>query len=187
MTTYEGWSLVISLIAMVGTAAAAHYASKAIERSKAAERIAEASLRYQVLLPVAIEYRSAEMHLAIRTLWDFARMHTGNLAEAYKARLAIDREQMERLPAHERVRHLQTTLDYQRRQVSQLYAFLTSVHDDGGHMRKVIYTHWTRSDLQIIPDVLVPMEVALGEVIGSPPSATTLYRLKRLYDDSPNT
>ena len=187
MTTYEGWSLVVSLIAMIGTAAAGYYAGKAIDRSKAAERIAEASLRYQVLLPVVLEYRSAEMHFAIRTLWDFARKHTNNLAEAYQAQLSMDRAQMDQLPAHERLGYLRTTLDYQRRQVSQLYSFLTSVHDDGGFMRKLIYTHWSKSDLQIIPEVLIPMEVALGKAINNPASRTTLDRLKYLYEDSPNT
>ena len=86
----------------------------------------------------------------------------------------------------EQLEYLRGTIDFHRRHVSQFYGFLTSVYDEGGMQRKWIYTHWSRSDLQILPDVIVPMEQALGAVIGNPASPTTLDRLLRLYNDSPH-
>jgi len=178
-------ALTVSILSMIGTAAAAVYAARALERSRTASQIAEASLRFQVLLPALFEYRSAEMLVAIRALWDFARAHPNELAEAFKAQRERDHQHLATLKGDEHLDYLRTTLDYYRRQVSQFYGFLTSVYDEGGSQRKWIYTHWSRSDLKIIPEVIIPMEKALGQTIGTPASSTTPDRLLRLYNDSP--
>jgi hypothetical protein len=178
-------ALTVSILSMIATAATAVYAARAVERSRAASQIAEASLRFQVLLPALFEYRSAEMLVAIRALWEFARAHPNDLAGAFKAQRERDQQHLATLKGNEQLAFLRTTLDYHRRQVSQFYGFLTSVYDEGGSQRKWIYTHWGRSDLKIIPEVIVPMEKALGQTIGAPASSITLDRLLRLYNDSP--
>ena len=179
-------TLTVSILSMLGTAAAAIYANRAVERARAASKIAEAALRFQVLMPALLEYRSAEMLVAIRALWDFARAHPNDIAEAYQAQRVIDHQHLANLMGNEHLDYLRGTLDFHRRQVSQFYGFLTSVYDEGGMQRKWLYTHWGRADLQIIPDVIVPMEKALGAALRTPASPTTLDRLLRLYNDSPN-
>ena len=178
-------TFVVSVLSMIGTAGAAVYAGRAIERARAAEKIAEASLRFQVLLPALMEYRTAEMLVSIRTLWAFARANRGDLQGAYRAQYEIDSAHLAELRGQAHLDYLRGTLDFHRRQVSQFYGFLTSVYDEGGAQRKWIYTHWGRSDLQIIPDIIVPLEKELGATIGTPASPTTLDRLLRLYEDSP--
>ena len=184
-TDMELLTLTVSIFSMIGTAAAAVYANHAVERARAAGQIAEASLRFQVLLPALFEYRSAEMLVAIRSLWDFARAHQNDVAEAYRAQRESDHQQLANLRGDDHLNYLRGTLDFHRRQVSQFYGFLTSVYDEGGLQRKWIYTHWNRSDLKIIPEVIVPMEIALGQAIGSPASQTILDRMLNLYKDSP--
>ena len=175
----------VSVLAMICTAWTAIYAGRAVERARAAEKLAEAALRFQVLLPALLEYRTAEMLVAIRSLWHFARANPTNLQDAYKAQLDEDSRHLAELKGQEHLEYMRGTIDFYRRQVSQFYGFLTSVHDEGGMQRKWLYTHWNRSDLAIIPDVIVPMEQALGATIGTPASPTTLDRLLRLYNDSP--
>jgi hypothetical protein len=184
-TALEVLALIVSGLSMIGTVAAGIYACRAIEISKAANRTAEASLRYQVLLPALFEYRSAEMLVAIRSLWDFVREHPNDVAEAFNEQRERDLQHLALLRADERLDYMRTTIDFHRRHVSQFYAFLTSVHEDGGFQRKWIYTHWSRTDLRIIPEVIVPMEKALAQAIGSPASPITLDRLRKLYEDSP--
>ena len=179
-------TLTVSILSMIGTAAAAVYANRAVERARAASQIAEAALRFQVLLPVLFEYRSAEMLVAIRSLWDFSRAHPNDISEAYRTEREKDHQHLANLKGDDHLTYLRGTLDFHRRQVSQFYGFLTSVYDEGGMQRKWLYKHWSRDDLKIIPEVVVPMEKALGQAIGTPASPTALGRMMRLYEDSPN-
>ena len=181
----EVLTLTVSFLSFIAAAAAAVHAGRAAERGRAANQIAEASLRFQVLLPALFEYRSAEMLVAIRSLWAFAREHPSNVGEAYKSQSERDSHQLAALKGHEHLNYLRSTIDFHRRQVSQFYGFLTSVYDEGGNQRKWIYTHWSKSDLEIILKAIVPMEIALGQTIGTPASPTTLGRLLRLYQDCP--
>ncbi len=176
---------ILTLLSVIAAAAAAVYAGRAVERAHAANQIAEASLRFQVLLPALFDYRSAEMLIAIRSLWAFAREHSNNVGEAYKSQCERDSHDLAGLKGDEHVSHLRSTIDFHRRQVSQFYGLLTSVYDEGGIQRKWIYTHWSKSDLEIIPKAIVPMEIALGQTIETPASPTKLDRLLRLYRDCP--
>jgi hypothetical protein len=175
----------VSAISTVAAIVAIIYARRTVSMARAANQIAQGSYRFQVLLPALSEYRSAEMLMAVRSLWNFSRNHPTDIEEAYRARRAKDLETLDTLRGDEQLSHLRTTLDFQRRLVSQFYAFLTSVYDEGSHQRKWIYTHWGKSDLEIIPKVIAPMERALGESIGSAASPIILDRLLRLYRDSP--
>jgi hypothetical protein len=50
MTAIEILTLAVSMLSMIGTATAAVYATKGVERARAASKIAESALRYQVLM-----------------------------------------------------------------------------------------------------------------------------------------
>jgi len=125
------------------------------------------------------------MMAALRSLRSFAKAHPNDRSDAYRLQVELDEQHLASLTGREHLEYLRGTIDFDRRLVSQFYAFLTSVYDEGGMQRKWLYTHWSRSDLQIIPDIIIPMEQALGVVRGNPASPTTLERLIRLYHDSP--
>jgi len=172
---------ILSLLAAVGSAV---YAGRSNAVAQAALRTSEVALQYQVLLPTLFEYRTADMLMAIRSLWSFAREHPSDLEVAFATRRAKDYAELEQMEPTKRSDHLRTTLDYKRRIVSQFYGILTSVHQQGGLQRKFIYTHWSKSDLQIIPDVLIPMEKCVAGM-SSTQTSPTLDRLRTLYDDCP--
>ncbi|MGB7759938.1 MAG: hypothetical protein WBL61_08920 [Bryobacteraceae bacterium] len=58
----------------------------------------EATRIHQVLLSILMEYRSAEMLLAIRTLWDFSRAHKDDFVDLYEAIQKRDSEAVAALP-----------------------------------------------------------------------------------------
>ena len=161
MASFADLFSAVGALAAVG---AVIYAKGAVERARAATAVAEAALRYQVLLPLSQEYRSPAMLYAIRSLWSFARDHSSNLTVAYTRRLESDEAAVQALERAKRIEYVATTLDNQRRLVSQLYQFLGSLYDEGGHLRKLIYGYWMRADLQIIPDVIIPMKLRLGQI-----------------------
>jgi hypothetical protein len=178
-------TLILTAISTSAAVVALVQSKRAGEKARAANRVAEAAVRFQVLLPALFEYRSADMFIAVRALWDFWRAHPSNIKQAYIAQWERDSSRLRSLQGDDHLKFLRGTIDFHRRHVSQFYSFLTSVYDEGGDQRKWIYTHWGRADLEIIPNVIVPMETALREVVGSVASPKTLNRLLRLYEDSP--
>ena len=178
-------TIVVATVSGISTFRSAVIARDALARAKAAHETALSALRFQVLTPALFEYRSPEMLLAIREVWDFARTHSTGLAEAYQARWKSDRETLIGLSGQKRLDHLRSTLDFQRRQVSHFYSFLCAVYDEQGALRKWIYTNWGKHDLAIIPEAIIPMENALSKSTGVPVFSPTLERLQKLYDDCP--
>lgn len=186
MSSSEVLTLTVGILSFVAAAASAIYAGRALERAAAANRTAEAALRFQVLVPALTEYRSPEMYLAVRHLWQFARRDPNTLGPRFIVRREADNKLFEELERDVAPNFLKTTIDYHRRQVSQFYALLTSIYDEGGHQRKWLYTYWRRRELKIIPEILIPLELAVGEAMGAPVSKIALDRLRRLYDDAPD-
>jgi hypothetical protein len=175
----------VSLLSLIAAAAAALYAGRALERADAANKTAEASLRFQVLVPALTEYRSPEMYIAIRHLWEFAAIDARTIEDRFKVQREADNRLIAELERDLAPNFIRTTIDYHRRQVSQFYALLTSIHDEGGHQRKWLYTYWRRRELRIIPEILIPLERALADAITAPAPTITIERLSRLYSDCP--
>ena len=186
MSKFEILTLAVSIIATIAAIAAALYAGRALERATAANKIADASLRFQVLAPALAEYRSPEMYIAIRSLWEFLSQDPATLGQRFIDRREKDRAWLETLELAERVAFIQTTVDFHRRQVSQFYGLMAAIHEEGGHQRKWLYTYWRRRELKIIPKILIPLEHALAQALGEPAPKISLDRLKRLYDDCPS-
>ncbi len=163
---------------------AAAYARKA---ANAARRTSEQALLHQTLVNVLSEYRAAEMLVAIESLWDFKDEHPNDLGAAYETRRKEDKEMLQSVPLRDRMESLRTTIHYRRRLVSQFYGLLAGLYKEGVIPKKTLYTHWTAGDLRIIPQVLIPIEKALGMALGRSPSgmSPSLQRMQDLYDDSP--
>ena len=169
--------LAISILAVLVAALSALYARQS-------RQAADSALVYQVLVNALMEYRSAEMFVAVRSLWRFAREHPNDIAEAYKAQRLKDALHVETLAPVQRLDFERTTIHYQRRLVSQFYALLAGLKEQGLPSRKIIYSHWTEPDLRIIPQVLIPTEETLLDALSNP-VPPTLTRLRKLYEDCP--
>jgi hypothetical protein len=94
--------------------------------------------------------------------------------------------------AYEQHRESDRILDGHRRTVTQFYSILTSRHELGVISPVLIYRHWTKKDLRILPEIVIPIERRLLQLIADPGDDTftsldpTLERLQRLYDEAPN-
>lgn len=117
---------------------------------------------FQVLTGILLEYRKPEMMNAIAALWGLHRTAGApHLVSEY-----------------ERLRAQGGPLHEQRRLVSQFYNWLGGLRDLELVLPDVIYRDWSKSDLQILPDLLLPIESHLGGGVAKP----NLSSLKRLYD-----
>lgn len=186
MTNNEIGTLIIAGIAAATGIASAVYAKQSAREAEAARAIAQAALRFQVLVPALNEYRSAQMYIAIRALWAYYKLDPKTLAERFEQDRARDLEMEATVEPAEFVDFIEGTIDFHRRLVSQFYNLLTSIYAEGGDQRKWLYTYWSKRELRIIPRILIPLERALANAIQTKPSPVTIDRLQRLYEDSPD-
>jgi hypothetical protein len=152
--------------------------TKAIQGSEAA-RI------HQVLVNILMEYRSAEMLLAVRTLWDFYRANPNSFVDVYESTRKREADTTAALSPDQRLQAERATLHYQRRLVSQFYAFLAGLYELGIIPKQILYTYWGEGDLRIIPTILIPIETRLAAALSTSRAPNpTLERMRKLYDDS---
>lgn len=186
MTPLETLTLTVSILAVIAAAASAVYARIATEKAHKANEISEAALRFQVLVPALTDYMSADMYVAIGNLWSFYKLDPGTLGERFIKQRNADQQKIDALAPTEKMEFIKSTVDYHRRQVGQFYGLLTSIYDEGGHQRKWLYTYWRKRELQIIPKIIIPLEIALAQSIGTDAPTISNDRLKRLHDDCPS-
>ena len=193
MTSNEIWTLslaALSLLAAVGSAlyakSSAHSARKAVDRADAANKIAESAVRFQVLWPALTDYMSTEMYIAVGHLWTFYNKDPSTLAERYKWQREADIRTANELSGENYSNFVKNTIDHHRRRVGQFYGLLTAIYDEGGHQRKWIYTYWRKRELQVLPNIIIPLEDALTELIKVPASRLSNERLMKLYEDCPS-
>ena len=139
---------------------------------------------HQVLRDILMEYRSAEMLLAVNTLWVFYREHPEDFVRKYEETRRRDEGGIAKLPPKERAEVLRSTLDYLRRFVSHYYALLGGLYELKIITKDILYTYWSGDDLRIIPEILIPIERKLAETVGTLVEHDKgLARMKKLYDD----
>lgn len=144
-------------------------------------------LIHQSLLHLQKEYLSPHMLLAIRTLWDFYRQYgRENFVEKYMEIRAEEHEWILSLDKQKRIEAEQATLHYQRRLVSQFYTQLATLYVNKVLPKDILFKAWSEADLRIIPDILIPIENKLREVLHRPPVPLLdeNSNLMALYKDS---
>ena len=150
-------------------------------------RILRDTTVHQVLVSLLNDYRSAEMMLAVRALWDLKRKHPTDVVAAYEAKQAAEAASVAILPEAERPGAERRTIHFQRRLVSQFYQLLGGLYFLAVVPKDVFFTHWERRDLQIIPEILLPIEMAQAKVTwgtGADASPSGM-RMRKLFDDAP--
>lgn len=137
----------------------------------------------QALTAIQMEYRSPEMLDAVSTMWRFFRANGRNgLLPAYDAAFEADMKAVAAADPRERLEILKTTLHYKRRLVSTFYVLLAELYTARVYPRKQLFTAWSKGDLRIIPDILLPIEEHLGKQFhtGRPKRL-----MEKLYNDAP--
>jgi len=139
---------------------------------------------HELLWQLEMEYRSPQMLLAIDSLW---RLHIkcgkDRLADEYMQIRSDEYKKLECLPLEVRTVAAMSTLHHQRRLVSHFYQFLEEARQDKVKAipDDVLYAHWTKTDLGIIPDILIPIEKRLADELRVD-SKQLIDRLQQLYD-----
>jgi hypothetical protein len=137
------------------------------------------------LFEVLHDYRSAEMMLAIVTLWRFRQEHGERFVEVYLETWRQDNEWIAKQPAEQQVETMRSTLHYRRRIVKEFYNVLAGLYELKVLPPEVVYTYWTPAELKIIPKILIPMETAVAQELRMEHELGDWFRrLHRLHDDN---
>jgi hypothetical protein len=139
-----------------------------------------------VLFELLEQFRSAEMMLALVTLWRFRHEHGDQCVPVYLETWRQDEERISKLSAEAQVEAMRGTLHYRRRIVKEFYNSLAGLYELKLLPRNVIYTYWSAAELKVIPEILIPLETAVArELRIETELGDWLPRLERLYNDRP--
>ena len=125
---------------------------------------------HHALEDVQKDYRSLEMLCAIERLWQLYRNRgKKKLAEKYEEIRNEEEEWVSSLDKQKRVEAEQNTLHYQRRLVSLFYQHVAALYINKILPKGIVFKTWSETDLRIIPEIIVPIENKLREVLHTPP------------------
>ena len=139
-----------------------------------------------VLFELLEQFRSAEMMLALVTLWRFRQDHGDEFVPAYLETWRKDDERIAQLPGEQQVEAMRATLHYRRRVVKEFYNSLAGLYELKVLSGKVIYTYWSPAELKVIPEILIPLETAVAHELRIEAQLGNWFqRLQHLYDGRP--
>lgn len=144
------------------------------------------STRYRVLFDLVAAYKTPEMYQAVARLWEFYRLYPdpGRLTDFYLQTKKSDMVALDALPLERKADATRGSLHYQRWIVSKFYFLLAGVHYLDVIPSDLMYLFWSKSDLEVVPKLLIPIETALAKELGHDPQSLQL--LTRLYGDAPD-
>jgi len=167
-----GTSDLLALISAIAAILAALFAAFAWSVSKK-------TLVHQTLLDLQKEYRSPQMLFAVEKLRDFYREYgPEKFVDKYEEIRREEQNWVLKLDKNQQIEAVQNTLHNQRRLVSHFYQQLATLYINRVLPKDIVYKSWSEADLRIIPEVLIPIENRLREVLHNPP-------LEPLNENSP--
>ena len=133
-------------------------------------RTTKKTMNYQALVDVRKDYSSPQIFYAVKTLRKFYETHgKETFVEKYEEVREQDEKRISALKEGERIESEQYTLHYQRRIVSHFYQHLAALCKHKIIPRDIVKAEWSEADLRIIPEILIPIENKLREVLHTPP------------------
>jgi hypothetical protein len=122
------------------------------------------SLRNLSMFNIIETYRSAEMYLAIKMLWQLYRECGENqkqLIEKYLEIINTDAEKIKEIDDIAKNREYQlNSLDHYRRMVTQYFDYMAFCFGKNIIQKNYIKELWRKTSLEIIPNILVPLDFA---------------------------
>lgn len=144
-------------------------------------------LKYQTLAELTREYAKSEMGNHVRRLWDFYKQRNRD-PEQVRSVFKNHLKEMDRLQdqSPQLLKEFGgTKLNLARRQVSHFYQRMAVLYKGRLVDPRILYRLWATKDLEIIQEIIIPLEETLLEHHEEPPD-TALDDLKALYEDSKN-
>jgi hypothetical protein len=149
-------SIVAALAAVIGVSVGLPRLSQILDLKREEKLLRRRHAAKELLTGYLREYRTPQMGRAIASLWDLYRLARRNPREL--VRLYIKLYRKERSHAF----HFEV-----RRRVSIFFQHLALLVEEEEYVRDEVYRIWTKSSLDVIPKVLLPLEtVAIPEIIG---------------------
>jgi hypothetical protein len=130
---------------------------------------ARQTMRHHLISELRKDYLSPQLHHAVKTLWQFYEECGENFVEKYEEKRKEEEEWLSNLNRLEMIKAEQSTLHYQRRLLSHFYQYVATLYLDKILPKGIVFKTWSESDLRIIPEVIVPIENKLREVLHTPP------------------
>jgi hypothetical protein len=131
------------------------------------------TLLHEALLSMRQDYRSEKMLIAIERLWDLWRDNNkipANVVNDYMRQYYANKDKARSQEGRDLKDFVEMTLHNHRRIVSQFYSYLAIIYTKGILTEPEIFEFWSEKDLQIIPNVIIPIENRLRKEIHDPPS-----------------
>jgi hypothetical protein len=146
---------IIALAILIGVPAVLVQMGHLLTLRRDEKRLLRKRAARELLNSYICEYRTPQMGHAIASLWDLYRLARKNPREL--VRLYIKLYRKERNHAF----HFEV-----RRRVSIFYQQLALIAEKEEYAKEEIYRMWSKSNLDLIPKVLLPLEVvAIPEII----------------------
>jgi len=165
----------MNIVAIVGAAATVSVAVVTIFSWITSNRRTQSN----VFLELQKEYGSPEMGIAIRSVWEFYEHHQkDDFIEAYANQYPLNQ-------------YKHDAIHYQRRNVSQFYSKIAALRYVHKILRKKdVGSIWSKDDLSIIPNVLIPIATkGMPRALGKPEVEfdklhISFKNMKKLYDEA---
>jgi len=157
-TVMSGTAYIFNIIMAIAALASAIFAAFVC-------LIVKKTLIHQALLDIHRDYRSHQIQYAIGILWQFYEDNKKTFVDKYDKIRSEEKEWISRLDKQQRIEAQKVTLHYQRKLVTDFYQHLANLYLNRVLPKKMIYKAWTEADLRIIPEVLIPIENKLREVL----------------------
>lgn len=146
------------------------------------------ALRDQVFRETIHRYREPLLQYAVQRLWKYYHDHGDDFVKKYQNKHRKEYEQLLSLPALNTEVRIENTLHYQRGLVKGFYQYVAALHREHILPERIFFSMWTENVLEIIPKILIPIEVELAKEDGMPQLAEELQHksndMLRLYVDS---
>jgi hypothetical protein len=153
---------IISSCATAGTFIAAIFA---IGYSYSAWKSSKKAYRYEVINETFREYRSQEMGLAMKAIWDFKRKcdKKGKTIEQAREILIDEYYRLYKKDGDKII----NSIHNDRRRVSLYFQQIASLAARDKNIKKAILEIWSQRYLKVIPEILEPIEmIALPKCVG---------------------
>lgn len=163
---------------------AGYYAKCAYDKSKQ-------TFRHELMNDFFREYRSNEIGQSVKVMWDFWRTCGGSVEKfndpIVKNKIVSKYGRHYDSKASSKV----NSLHNHRRRISNFFQNIAILVEDDKEMKEIIYEVWYKRDLQIIPEIIVPIEMEclqkkINGVAIVEPSKYPKYMksMIRLYDNA---
>ncbi|UTW61292.1 hypothetical protein KFE98_14890 [bacterium SCSIO 12741] len=121
-------------------------------------KVSRKTLKKQNVRDLISHYRSTEMALAIRRIWELYRTNNDTFIEKYFEIDGLEMKKLNSLAGYNKKNYLESTIYFQRRLIVNFYIDVANAYQNKLIDKKDLFLNWTKEDLEIIPKILKPLE-----------------------------